>query len=335
VAKSYGYPPGSFIKITNSAGEPIGPNGGYFQVADTGNSQNLTNMNALDFYAGNDPGLTDYFKGLNAKGADIQVTPVNISGDSLTQLQSSLANQKNWALEGSTITDTANLADAAKSPTVKNPTSFQGTAGPNTNNQALGMFGYASEGQAVWVFFREGNPLFPVYFAAYYGQKEWQNMYGHASPGVGAGITKNNPQADGKFPTSPEAAPTGALPGTEAMYMNTYGGGIRSANTTEDSQVGPGFLFQLYDKNGSHLSFLKDHTEFYSAYDHVSRVMADHQDITEANKEVRVRGDYNTFTEQDLIVTVGNWSKEAIDAADEIQGYINEAMNIKSEAGNS
>ena len=158
-------------------------------------------------------------------------------------------------------------------------------------------------------------------------------MYGHASPGVGAGITKTNPQADGKFPTSPEAAPTGALPGTEAMYMNTYGGGIRSVNTTEDSQVGPGFLFQLYDKNGSHLSFLKDHTEFYSAYDHVSRVMADHQDITEANKEVRVRGDYNTFTEQDLIITVGNWSKEAIDAADEIQGYINEAMNIKAEVG--
>jgi 3D (Asp-Asp-Asp) domain-containing protein len=117
-------------------------------------------------------------------------------------------------LEGKNEGVTENLAVESTQPSVKNPTEFQGTAGPNTNNQALGMFGYASEGQAVWIFFREGNPLFPVYFAASYGQKEWQNMYGHASPGVGAGITKTNPQADGKFPASPEAAQTGALPGT-------------------------------------------------------------------------------------------------------------------------
>jgi hypothetical protein len=32
---------------------------------------------------------------------------------------------------------------------------------------------------------------------------------------------------------------------------------------------------------------------------------------------------------------VGNWSQEAIDASDEIQKYITEAMKIKTEAGNS
>jgi hypothetical protein len=99
--------------------------------------------------------------------------------------------------------------------------------------------------------------------------------------------------------------------------------------------LGVEFLFQLYGKNGAHFTFLKNHTEFYSPYDHVSRVMADHQDITEANKEVRVRGDYNTYAEQDLIISVGNWSQEAIDASDEIQKYITEAMKIKTEAGNS
>jgi hypothetical protein len=229
--------------------------------------------------------------------------------------------------------DSFDATAAISAPTIKNPTSHPGVAGPNTNNQALGMFGYASEGQAVWVFFREGNPLFPVYFAASYGQKEWQAMFGHASPGVGAGIT--NPQADGQFPDAPNAAPTGAIPGTEAMSWNAYGGGIRSAMSTDESPLGAEFLFQLYGKNGSHFTFLKNHTEFYSPYDHVSRVMADHQDITEANKEVRVRGDYNTYAEQDLIISVGNWSQEAIDASDEIQKYINEAMKIKTEAGNS
>jgi SLT domain-containing protein len=203
-------------------------------------------------------------------------------------------------------------ADLAAQPSTHTPTPHQGISGPNTNNQALGMFGYASEGQAVWVFFREGDPLSPVYFAASYGQKEWGNMYQYNSPlGVGAG--------DG-----------GALPGTEAMALNTYGGGLRSAISTEESPLGSNFSFQLYDKNGSNLSFLTDHTEFNSMYNHVNRVLGDNHDICEANKEVRVRGDFNTYTEQDLIITVGNWSDEALAASDEIQQYINEAMQIKS-----
>ena len=207
--------------------------------------------------------------------------------------------------------------DTSTQPSTHTSTPHQGLSGPNTNNQALGMFGYASEGQAVWVFFREGDPLFPVYFAASYGQKEWSNMYQYNSPlGVGAG--------EG-----------GALPGTEAMALNTYGGGLRSAISTDESPLGSNFSFQLYDKNGSNLSFLTDHTEFNSMYNHVSRVLGDHHDINEANKEVRVRGDSNNYVEQDFIVTVGNWSAEAISASDEIQQYINEAMKIKSATGES
>jgi hypothetical protein len=210
--------------------------------------------------------------------------------------------------EASSVSD----FNAANQPSTHTPTPHHGISGPNTNNQSLGMFGYASEGQAVWVFFREGNPLSPVYFAASYGQKEWGNMYQYNSPlAVGAG--------DG-----------GAIPGTEAMALNTYGGGLRSAISTEESPLGMNFSFQLYDKNGSNLSFLTDHTEFNSMYNHVNRVLGNHHDINEANKEVRVRGDFNNYVEQDFIVTVGNWSDEAIAASDEIQSYINEAMEIKS-----
>lgn len=185
--------------------------------------------------------------------------------------------------------------------------------GPDTNYQALGMFGYASEGTAVWVFFREGNPLFPVYFAASYGQKEWQNMYSYSSPGIGAGVG-------------------GPIPGTEKMRMNSYGGGFESAQVSSNNGAGldPEFTFQVYGKNGSNLLFTKDHTEFNSTYNHNQRISGDFHEITEANKETRVRGDKNTFVEQDVYVTIGNWTEEAIAASDEIQQYINEAMEIKS-----
>lgn len=207
----------------------------------------------------------------------------------------------------------AEAAIAENTQSVRVTTPHSRNDGPDTNYQAVGMFGYASEGTTVWVFFREGDPLYPVYFAASYGQREWQNMYSYSSPGIGAG------------------AGTGALPGTEKMRLNSYGGGFESAQATgNESGLDPEFNFQVYGKNGSNLLFTKDHTEFNSTYNHNQRVSGDFHEITEANKETRVRGDKNTYVEQDVYITVGNWSEEAIAASDEIQQYINEAMEIKS-----
>jgi hypothetical protein len=202
---------------------------------------------------------------------------------------------------------------ARSAPLIDPATPHSRNDGPDTNYQALGMFGYASEGTAVWVFFREGNPLYPVYFAASYGQREWQNMYSYSSPGIGAGVG-------------------GPIPGTEKMRLNSYGGGFESVQVTENAQAGldPEFTFQIYGKNGSNLLFTKDHTEFNSTYNHNQRVSGDFHEITEANKQTRVRGDKKTYVEQDVFITVGNWTEEAIAASDEIQQYINEAMEIKS-----
>jgi hypothetical protein len=218
-----------------------------------------------------------------------------------------------------TIGDFDPNALVSATPTIQHPTPFPRNDGPDTNYQALGMFGYASEGTAVWCFFREGNPLFPVYFAASYGQKEWSNMYSYGSPGLGAGV-----------------GPKGALDNTEKMRMSLYGGGFESAQISEgeeESSLEANYEFQVYGKNGSNLLFAKDHTQFNSTYNHNQRVSGDFHEITEANKEERVRGDKNSYIEQDVFITVGNWSQDAIEASDEIQEYINEAMKIKSDAG--
>ena len=117
------------------------------------------------------------------------------------------------------------------------------------------------------------------------------------------------------------------------MAFNLYGGGFTSSTSTEESPQGAASSFQLYDRNGSNLTFANDHTQFNSMYNHVHRVLGDHHDITETNKEVRVRGNYNTFTEQDMFITIGNWTKEAMDASEELQQIINEAMEAKSATG--
>lgn len=45
------------------------------------------------------------------------------------------------------------------------------------SNKAKGSFGIPSVGAHVYVFFREGNPLFPVILGASFGNSDWQGIY--------------------------------------------------------------------------------------------------------------------------------------------------------------
>lgn len=49
------------------------------------------------------------------------------------------------------------------------------------SNGPKGAFAVPSVGSHVWVFFHDGDPLFPVYFAANYGDNDWERIYGGKS----------------------------------------------------------------------------------------------------------------------------------------------------------
>jgi hypothetical protein len=49
---------------------------------------------------------------------------------------------------------------------------------PSTySNRAKGSFSIPAVGSHVWVFFREGNPQMPVYFASVFGREDWTGIY--------------------------------------------------------------------------------------------------------------------------------------------------------------
>jgi hypothetical protein len=49
---------------------------------------------------------------------------------------------------------------------------------PNSySNAAKGSFAIPAVGSHVWIFFREGNLQFPVYFAASFGQSDWSTIF--------------------------------------------------------------------------------------------------------------------------------------------------------------
>jgi hypothetical protein len=45
------------------------------------------------------------------------------------------------------------------------------------SNKPKGSFSVPPVGSHLWVFFIDGNPMYPVYFAASHGTKEWQSVY--------------------------------------------------------------------------------------------------------------------------------------------------------------
>lgn len=76
------------------------------------------------------------------------------------------------------------FTDATNNINRPNPLSYEYK--PNGySNEAKGAFCIPAVGAHVWVFFREGNPNFPVYFAASFGQSDWQGIYeSQNEPGI-------------------------------------------------------------------------------------------------------------------------------------------------------
>jgi hypothetical protein len=199
---------------------------------------------------------------------------------------------------------------AAKQPVIRHPTQFTTSAGPNTNYMPTGMFGYAREGQMVWCFFHEGNPLYPVYFAGSYGATEWANAYQHSSDGVGAGV-----------------------PNTWKTVTKFDGGGFISAQSINDgvNNLTDEFTFETFGQNGSNYKFTKSATFATNRYDFKGYTRGDFHCIVDANRELRTEGDMNVVVGQDCIVTIGNWSQDALDSADKVQKIISDAMKTKKD----
>jgi hypothetical protein len=257
-----------------------------------------------------DAALDNFWFGLGRKSgkADIAELEKNIKtkygNDPIAAL-----NGINNDLSGGTLAVNALATSVGSVATVQHPSqSF--TDNRDSNNMPTGMFGSARIGQLVWVFFQEGNPLFPVYFAASYGQTEWANAQMHSSPD--------------KIKESGGAQSAIHLDGGYISSTQIVGGNAGFANDAFSMSVG--------GKNGSNLNFTEHTTHLFSKYDFRGHTQCDHHSIVGGNREVRTVGDHNMVIEQDFILTVGNWGKEALDAAAEIQNTIEEAMNAAKDA---
>ena len=193
--------------------------------------------------------------------------------------------------------------------TVNSPDRNGVTVTKDVNDMAKGMFAYPAAGAMVWVFFREGNPLYPVYFAASYSQAEWKSVYRGSSPSEGG----YNPVAeDGK-------------PSSIGSTCNFGTGGFSSLMNHSDSDPNQNqSSFMVFGEDGSNMFMGKGYHQLFSKFDRRDQVEGDRHDTTLGFKETWVQGDHNKVVMGDQFIKIGNCSQEAVDAVQKIQQYIKE-----------
>jgi hypothetical protein len=283
-------------KTVTAIGYDVNPEHG-IGVTSTNGPLELS-QGAIDHF--NDLGITANNDGTNGTGSyTIKVDPAD----------------PNTPVTPATKSAAQSVTDSVGNSTIQHPTPFPSSFGPNTNYQPTGSFGYARAGQLVWVFFQEGNPLFPVYFAASYGAAEWKNIYQSHSPAFGlTGAGNDGTNTENSF---------------MSVHMDT-GGGMRSGMSVANGTLDDEFIHEIFHKNGSNLKFSKSVVELNSMYDFKKTIMGDDHECISCNKELKIEGDFNTVVYQDTFVTIGNWDKSAQKAAEDLQKIIDESMKLKS-----
>jgi hypothetical protein len=180
---------------------------------------------------------------------------------------------------------------------VKNPTETQATA-LDTTGMPQGMFGIPGPGAMLWVFFREGDPMFPVYFAASYGAAEWQSVYKASSPAAYGPQENSSNSISNQAVFRPNNA--GAL---------TFTGAV---NSEQDSRA-----VRMAHANGGYLEFHPYGSVHYSPNEHLNHVGGTSYSYC-INREEWTQGDDNKVVIGNQWVVVGNPSQANIETIEKL-----------------
>lgn len=179
---------------------------------------------------------------------------------------------------------------------VQHPTGTM-TAPMDTTGMPQGMFAHPSPGAMLWVFFREGNPLFPVYFAASYGQNEWQAMQKASS----------TPLYDTQSGGSEINSESHFRPNNAGTLM--FRGSVTAG---KDNRA-----VRLAHASGGYFELLPTGSMHYSPNEHVSHIAGNGYSYC-LNREEWTQGDDNKVVIGNQRIIVGSPSQANIETIDKL-----------------
>ncbi len=172
------------------------------------------------------------------------------------------------------------------------------------SNSAKGSFSVPNVGAHVWLFFAEGNPNKPVYFATTYGVEEWKSIY----------------NSDLDYPNSYENISTDYNHNTD-IYRNKYvinqkGGTIEIVSTDNKESL------KLTHYSGSFKEFNNDVNIEFATKNNQKLVQGDEFFTVNGTKNDYVGRDYDQIINGDYYKKIGNlnrdYQKEWRDLMDDI-----------------
>lgn len=169
---------------------------------------------------------------------------------------------------------------------------------PSTySNVSKGSFSIPNVGSHVWVFFQDGDPLEPVYFAVSYGDSDWQGIYD---------VTSNDRGVDypGTYENVSQEQDTGYTTDTETyrnkFVINQKGGALEFVNTDNRE------ILKMTHYSGSFKEFNnKANIELATTNDQ-KLVLSDQFETVRGYKSSYVERDYDFIVRGDRYKKIGN-----------------------------
>lgn len=306
------YPGGTVLSIFNNDKSPFNPSGnnpaGTYTVTDTGNAERC--YFHFDFFT-NTPAAYE------GKLSNLFCAVQSLGSKTNSQYRKAQAAYGGQPMSDKTVGDggggSKGTGGKAPSSNVIQTTTGKGPSPTDTNGMAQGMFAVPNEGAFLWVFFQEGNPLFPVYFAASFGPTEWASAYHGSSPPL-------------YYPNANDSSDNKVY--TQSSVFRPNGSGAILFNDSSGDSIGDQRGIKIANHNGAHLAFQNDHTVLYSPDDFYKQSDGHSFDAALGNREHYTQGDHNMVTMGDHFVKVGNITQKAFDAVKGIQDILNQANEI-------
>ena len=162
------------------------------------------------------------------------------------------------------------------------------------SNKAKGSFSIPPVGSHLWVFFLDGNPMYPVYFAASHGSKEWQGVYEITDY---PGAFENQKPAEEKDHNV-------------EIYRNKYlinqkGGTLEFINTDNREAV------KISHYSGSTIQLTNPTSIYLSTANEQHLILGDKFETIRGSDNFYVNGDKDTVIRGDLFKKIGSLDASA------------------------
>lgn len=170
---------------------------------------------------------------------------------------------------------------------------------PSTySNKPKGVFGIPSVGSHVWVFFYDGDPHYPVYFAVSFGKSDWNDIYDF----------KDNTGLD--YPSSCENNSLSAVTPDIEQYrskslINQKGGSIEVVNSDNRESI------KMTHASGSFKGFTNATNVELATHNDQKLVLEDQFYTVRGNKNLYTGKDEDHNVKGDFYQKIGNLNVES------------------------